>query len=177
VVTQLEVQSLANELGVDFDEVSFDEFARGVAVELEHTTDPLVAAKIALDHLRELSDYYTRLAIAESSEGRLATIGKSQWVRALDVLVIGPLMIWGAFALGKCRRPFVGAALGTIGLFTIGYNALNYARVREVLEATRLARPALSGHASGLGRGVPGQGSSGDRASGRRSSFQGSHRV
>jgi hypothetical protein len=37
--------------------------------------DPLVTAKIALAHLRELPDYYTRLArIEQAREGRL-TVG------------------------------------------------------------------------------------------------------
>jgi hypothetical protein len=30
-------------------------------VEMEHTSDPLVARKIAVDHLNEKADYYTRL--------------------------------------------------------------------------------------------------------------------
>lgn len=48
----------------------------GLDVELEHGTkdpgtdvtgdDPVMTGKIALAHLRELPDYYTRLAIMES---------------------------------------------------------------------------------------------------------------
>lgn len=34
---------------------------RGIEVEKEHTDDPEIAKKIALDHLAEISDYYTRL--------------------------------------------------------------------------------------------------------------------
>jgi hypothetical protein len=47
----------------------------GLDVELEHGThdpetdvtgdDPIVTGKIALAHLRELPDYYTRLAVME----------------------------------------------------------------------------------------------------------------
>ena len=39
----------------------------GVAVELEHTTDPKIARKIALDHLVEFADYYDRLAKIEAT--------------------------------------------------------------------------------------------------------------
>lgn len=37
----------------------------GIKVEMEHTTNPLIAEKISQDHLSEFSDYYTRLAIME----------------------------------------------------------------------------------------------------------------
>lgn len=38
----------------------------GITVELEHTSDRKVATEIALDHLMELPDYYTRLKKVES---------------------------------------------------------------------------------------------------------------
>jgi hypothetical protein len=34
---------------------------RGIEVEMEHTTDPVTARKIALDHLREHPRYYSKL--------------------------------------------------------------------------------------------------------------------
>ena len=37
------------------------ELKMGIEVEYEHTTNPLIARKIALDHLVEIPDYYTRL--------------------------------------------------------------------------------------------------------------------
>jgi hypothetical protein len=42
-------------------EIDDDELEKGVEVEMEHTDCPLIAKRIALDHLAELSDYYTRL--------------------------------------------------------------------------------------------------------------------
>jgi len=57
----------------------------------------------------------------------LATI-KSQRVRLLDVVVIGPLMIWGGVKAGG----WGGAALAFFGLTTMAYNARNYARVRDM---------------------------------------------
>lgn len=37
----------------------------GVKIEQEHTTDKKIAEKIARDHLKEIPDYYTRLAKME----------------------------------------------------------------------------------------------------------------
>lgn len=39
----------------------FDELLTGAREELEHTKDPLVALKIALDHLKEAPNYYSKL--------------------------------------------------------------------------------------------------------------------
>lgn len=47
----------------DFDAA---QLAMGIEVEKEHTESPEVAKRIALDHLAELSDYYTRLAAMEA---------------------------------------------------------------------------------------------------------------
>lgn len=41
------------------------QLSRGIKVELEHTTDPKLAREIALDHLAEMPDYYSRLARME----------------------------------------------------------------------------------------------------------------
>lgn len=68
------VARIAQELGVA-DEVDLAQLKIGMEVELEHgqrdpltnvTNDDLVmTAKIALAHLRELPDYYVRLAVME----------------------------------------------------------------------------------------------------------------
>ena len=41
--------------------VSTDELEKGIEIEMEHTEDPEVARRIAMDHLMEIPDYYTRL--------------------------------------------------------------------------------------------------------------------
>ena len=38
-----------------------DELKMGIEVEYEHTTNPMISRKIAMDHLEEIPDYYTRL--------------------------------------------------------------------------------------------------------------------
>ena len=43
------------------------EIAMGIKVEMEHTTCKLIAERIAMDHLAECPDYYTRLDEMEKS--------------------------------------------------------------------------------------------------------------
>jgi len=62
---------IARILGVA-DEVDLEQLRRGMTIELEHGRrdpltdvtgdDPLITAKLAIAHLRELPDYYDRLA-------------------------------------------------------------------------------------------------------------------
>jgi len=69
--TQAEARQIGEQIGVDFTEVDVQEFCRGLSVELEHgardpqtnvTNDDLfLTGKIALAHLKEFADYYTRL--------------------------------------------------------------------------------------------------------------------
>jgi Protein of unknown function (DUF5661) len=75
--TTQEARQVAEALGLDLGQESFDieQFRMGMDVELEHgrrdpqtnvtNDDPLTTGKIALAHLRELPDYYTRLAAME----------------------------------------------------------------------------------------------------------------
>lgn len=75
--TNDEAQTIATELGIDFGQLGFDleQFRMGLDVELEHGSrspetdvsgnDPIATGKIALAHLTEYPDYYTRLAILE----------------------------------------------------------------------------------------------------------------
>jgi hypothetical protein len=78
-----EAREIGRGLGIDWESVPFDpeQFRMGLEVELEHGTrdpetkvtgdDPVLTGKIALAHLRELPDYYTRLAAMEAEgEGR-----------------------------------------------------------------------------------------------------------
>jgi len=43
-----------------------DEVLKGIEVEMEHTDNPKIALDIALDHLTEIPDYYTRLNAMET---------------------------------------------------------------------------------------------------------------
>ena len=69
-----EARQVGEAIGVDWDRAPFDveQFRIGMNVELEHGRhdpatdvtgdDPVVTGKIALAHLNEFADYYTRLA-------------------------------------------------------------------------------------------------------------------
>lgn len=69
--TTEEAQKIGEGLGIKWDKFNVEQFRRGMNVELEHGTvnhntnvsndDPLTTGKIALAHLNEFSDYYTRL--------------------------------------------------------------------------------------------------------------------
>lgn len=69
--TEKDAREIGEKLGIDWDIIEFDEFIAGLLVELEHGShDPETnvtdndlekTAKIALAHLKEFGDYYTRL--------------------------------------------------------------------------------------------------------------------
>jgi hypothetical protein len=80
--TQEEARQIGEQIGIDWASAPFDieEFRNGMNVELEHGLhdlltnvtgdDPVVTGKIALAHLNEFSDYYTRLARMEEEAKR-----------------------------------------------------------------------------------------------------------
>lgn len=52
---------------------------RGAMVELEHTTDPLTALEIAMDHLDEDPDYYGKLATIHHNPSAGQQLGRWAW--------------------------------------------------------------------------------------------------
>lgn len=66
-----QAKEIGEELGIDWSRFDVEQFHMGLNVELEHGTrdpstdvtgnDPILTGKIALAHLNEFSDYYTRL--------------------------------------------------------------------------------------------------------------------
>lgn len=79
--TAEEAKQIGEQLGIDWSKYDVEQFRMGMDVELEHGTvdentnvtndDALMTGKIALAHLNELPDYYTRLAEMEE-EGEAA---------------------------------------------------------------------------------------------------------
>lgn len=51
----------AHEEGITVKDVDPRQLQIGIRSEMEHTTSKKIATKIALDHLTEIPDYYTRL--------------------------------------------------------------------------------------------------------------------
>ena len=72
-----QARTLGTSIGIDWATSPFDaeQFRMGLDVELEHGAhdsetdvtgdDPVLTGKIAWAHLKELADYYTRLAVME----------------------------------------------------------------------------------------------------------------
>ena len=77
-----QARRIGEEIGIDWDSAPFDveEFRTGLHVELEHGLhdpatnvtgdDPILTGKIALAHLNEFPDYYTRLDRMEEEAKR-----------------------------------------------------------------------------------------------------------
>jgi len=69
--TSEKAKDIGEQIGIKWDKFDVEQFRRGMDVELEHGTvdsninvtddDPLTTGKIALAHLNEFPDYYTRL--------------------------------------------------------------------------------------------------------------------
>jgi uncharacterized protein DUF5661 len=80
--TAVEARRIGEQVGIDWQTAPFDveQFRIGLGVELEHglhdpatnvtDDDPLVTGKIALAHLNEFPDYYTRLESMEEEARR-----------------------------------------------------------------------------------------------------------
>jgi len=73
--TAEQAKEIGEQLGIDWTQFDVEQFRRGMDVELEHgrqdahtnvtDDDPLTTGKIALAHLNEFPDYYTRLDTME----------------------------------------------------------------------------------------------------------------
>lgn len=73
--TAEQVKEIGDALGIDWSRFDVDQFRMGMNVELEHGSrepstdvtgdDPILTGKIALAHLNEFADYYTRLTKME----------------------------------------------------------------------------------------------------------------
>jgi hypothetical protein len=73
--TEDQARAIGEQLGIDWSRFDVEQFRMGLDVELEHGlhdpatdvtgSDPILTGKIALAHLNEFPDYYTRLAKME----------------------------------------------------------------------------------------------------------------
>jgi hypothetical protein len=80
--TEEEARAIGQRIGIEWaaGDVDLEQFRMGLAIELEHGTqdsttnvtndDETITGKIALAHLREIPDYYTRLAAMEKEAER-----------------------------------------------------------------------------------------------------------
>jgi hypothetical protein len=79
--TTEEAKQIGGKLGIDWSKFDVEQYRMGLDVELEHGTvdphtnvtndDPIMTGKIALAHLNEFTDYYTRLdKMEKEAEGK-----------------------------------------------------------------------------------------------------------
>jgi len=81
--TAEEAKKIGEQIGIDWSKFDVEQFRMGMDVELEHglvdpvtnvtNDDPLTTGKIALAHLNEFPDYYTRLAKMEAEAEAVLT--------------------------------------------------------------------------------------------------------
>jgi len=80
--TAAEAKQIGEALGIDWSKFDIEQYRMGLDVELEHgkvdphtnvtNDDPIITGKIALAHLNEFPDYYTRLdKMEKEAEGKL----------------------------------------------------------------------------------------------------------
>ena len=78
--TSEEAKMIGEEIGIDFTKFNLEQFRMGLSVELEHGSlwgeetnitkdDPSLTGRIVWAHLKEIPDYYSRLAKMESEAG------------------------------------------------------------------------------------------------------------
>jgi hypothetical protein len=77
IFTEIQAKEIGNQLGIDWNTIDLLQFTKGINVELEHgkmdpdtnvtNDDPILTGKIALAHLNELPDYYSRLEKIEEN--------------------------------------------------------------------------------------------------------------
>lgn len=83
--TTIQAREVGEKLGVDWSRFNVEQFRMGLNVELEHglinpSTDvtgdaPILTGKIALAHLNEFADYYTRLNKMEAAANKESSLG------------------------------------------------------------------------------------------------------
>lgn len=74
--TAEQARQIGEQLGIDWSQFDVEQYRMGLDVEMEHGShdphtdvtgdDPILTGKIALAHLNEFPDYYTRLARMEA---------------------------------------------------------------------------------------------------------------
>lgn len=106
---------IGNAIGVDWNLVDREQFRRGIEVELEHglvnrytnvtDNDRLITGKIALAHLNEFPDYYSRLKVIEDPKFSVANANNPNNNELLKGLLVGAgVVLLGKVLLDKAKQ-------------------------------------------------------------------------
>ncbi len=111
-ITSNEALQIGNQLGVNWSAVNLEQFQRGLEVELEHGlvneytdvthNDYLLTGKIALAHLNELPDYYSRLASVESPDFKQSNISNNNLL--YGIALGAGIVLFGQYLLKKTDK-------------------------------------------------------------------------
>jgi len=106
-ITQEQAYQIGEALMVNWNVTDINQFRRGLEVELEHGSidaktdvthnDMILTGKIALAHLNELNDYYTRLETIENVNIKVANNTTEE--KNLKSSLLAGLVVGGAFML------------------------------------------------------------------------------
>lgn len=114
-ISQDEAYEIGASLNINWNVIDINQFRRGLEVELEHGiidsntdvthNDMLLTGKIALAHLNELGDYYSRLEIIENVKLNVSnnSLGENKFNSSLytGLLVGAGLMLFGKYLKNK----------------------------------------------------------------------------
>ncbi len=119
-ISTQEALDIGNTLNIDWRMVDINQFRRGLEIELEHglinensnvtNDDMLLTGKIALAHLNELNDYYTRLDTIENvkfnvSKKDLASQNKNTALSIIAGFAVGTgLVLFSHYLRKKIKK-------------------------------------------------------------------------
>ena len=108
-ISVTEAKMIGDAIGINWNIIDIHQFRRGLEVELEHglvdsntnvtNNDMLTTGKIALAHINELSDYYTRLDMIESAKINANTANQPRVSNSTLNLALGAALGFGAMFL------------------------------------------------------------------------------
>jgi hypothetical protein len=115
-----EAKQIGDSLGIRWDKFDVEQFTMGLNVELEHgrrdpATDvthdePIVTGKIALAHLNEIPDYYTRLAVMENEADQTKSTQRRGYLREMHStekntpLIVLSAVIYAVMFFWRCGK-------------------------------------------------------------------------
>jgi hypothetical protein len=126
-----EAKQIGAALGIRWGKFSIEQFTMGMNVELEHgrrdpATDvthdePIVTGKIALAHLNEIPDYYTRLAEMENEAEQIKSTRRRGYLREVHskerntLLIVLSTVIFAVMFVLEVRQASMSSTSTTAG--------------------------------------------------------------